>query len=434
MRRFWLGSLVLCGCLSGTPLWAQGQQKSAQNSLALSSATAGKDPVERAAFEHALDEEQLKALQGQTVKLLMRNGDEEENVVIKKFVTGKQADRFRSIDVLLNGKTSRKINAEKVFQIEAESVVYPLSYLPTQKMYVLDDLAARTEAINEQLAKTRYRHEFWGELSQDEIDKETAKQKDALEKVKQHFTRLSMQIHETRYFLFCTDMPAGQAAPFITQLDKMYEFLGQAFGIKPGTNVWKGKCPVVCFTNRGDFYEYESKFMENPNAVGAQGICHSSTSGAVTISCYRGENPDFFAAVLVHETAHGYIHRVKTSTFVTTWVNEGIAEWVAAAIVPKEGKAGEIGRRQRAGAEVVTNAGRLGPFYELEGLSREQYGIASSMVELLLKINPEQFKLFFNGIKEGLEWEDSLTRAYGMNRADLTRLYGRTLGLPNLTE
>ncbi len=87
----------------------------------------------------------------------------------------------------------------------------------------------------------------------------------------------------------------------------------------------------------------------------------------------------------------------------------------AAAIVPKE-ESGEIGRRQRAGAEVVANAGRPGPFYDLEGLNREQYGIASSMVELLLKINPEQFKLFFNGIKEGLEWEDSLTRAYGMNR------------------
>ena len=115
-------------------------------------------------------------------------------------------------------------------------------------------------------------------------------------------------------------------------------------------------------------------------------------------------------------------------------MNEGIAEWVAAAIVPKEGKGGEIGRRQRSGAELVRQSGRLGMFYNLDRLSRDQYGVASSMVELLLKIHPEQFKLFFNGIKEGLKWEDSLQRAYGMTRADLTTLYGRSIGIPNLVE
>lgn len=390
-----------------------------------------KDPVERVAFEHALSAEQIKELEGKTVTLTMKNGDEEKDVVIKKFITGKEPDRFRSVEVLLNGKTTRKINADKLYEIEHESVSYPLSYLPTQRMYVLDDAAARHEAIVSQLKNP---HRFWEEIPSTELTKYVGDQKDFLTKVGTHFARLPMQLHETKYFLFFTDMPAGQAAPFIAQLDKMYEFLGQAFGIKPGTNIWQGKSPVVCFINKADFVEFEFKFMDNADASGAQGLCHQSTDGKVLTSCYRGDNPDFFAAVLVHETAHGYIHRFRTTTFVDTWVNEGIAEWVAAAIVPKEGKAGEIGRRQRSGAELVRRSGRLGQFYDAERLSRDQYGIASSMVELLIKLNPDQFKLFFNGIKDGLKWEDSLTRAYGFTRADLTTLYGRSIGLPNLTE
>ena len=206
-----------------------------------------KDPVERVAFEHSLSAEKLEELEGATVKLLMRNGDEEENVVLKKFVTGKQADRFRSVEVVINGKTTRKFNADKIFQIEKDDVAYPLSFLPTQRMYVLDDAAARRAAIVTQL---RGPHRFWESLSSEEVTGHISRQKEFLNKVGAHFSRLPMQLHETKYFLFYTDMPAGQAAPFILQLDKMYEFLGQAFGIKPGTNIWQGKSPVICFINR----------------------------------------------------------------------------------------------------------------------------------------------------------------------------------------
>jgi len=431
LLAFWAVSL-------SCPLVALAQKPTASSGAEGGKSRATKDPVERVAFEHALSAEQVKELEGKTVTLLMRNGDEEKEVVIKKFITGKEPDRFRSIEVLLNGKTTRKINGDKLFEIEHESVSYPLSYLPAQRMYVLDDAAARHQETAERLkaiqAQSRVDFDFWEPISEARLAEHIAEQKAFLNKVGQHFSRLPMQLHETKYFLFYTDMPAGQAAPFITQLDKMYEFLGQAFGIKPGTNIWQGKSPVVCFINKADFVEFEFKFMENADASGAQGLCHQDTSGKVLTSCYRGENPDFFAAVLVHETAHGYVHRFRTSIFVPTWANEGIAEWVAAAIVPKEGKAGEIGRRQRAGAELVRRSGRLGTFYDLQGLNRDQYGIASSMVELLIKLNPEQFKLFFNGIKDGLKWEDSLTRAYGFTRADLTTLYGRSIGMPNLTE
>jgi hypothetical protein len=51
----------------------------------------------------------------------------------------------------------------------------------------------------------------------------------------------------------------------------------------------------------------------------------------------------------------------------------------------------------------------------------------------MLKANPEQFKLFFNGIKEGLTWQDSLQRAYGLTVEQLCQAYGQTIGIPRLT-
>jgi hypothetical protein len=54
------------------------------------------------------------------------------------------------------------------------------------------------------------------------------------------------------------------------------------------------------------------------------------------------------------------------------------------------------------------------------------------MVHLLAQ-RPELFKLFFNGIKEGLSWQDSLMRAYGMTPEQLTSAYGAAIGVPNLT-
>lgn len=104
---------------------------------------------------------------------------------------------------------------------------------------------------------------------------------------------------------------------------------------------------------------------------------------------------------------------------------------VATKAVPREP---EMNRRRQ---EAV---GRLRQTGTLEGLlsaqagigTHWQYGAAHSLVDLLIRENPQQFRLFFNGIKHGLPWEDSLVRAYGATAADLVRLYGRSIGVPNL--
>ena len=74
-----------------------------------------------------------------------------------------------------------------------------------------------------------------------------------------------------------------------------------------------------------------------------------------------------------------------------------------------------------------------GEFFSARGLEAWQYGVASAMVDLLLREDRRGLRLFINGIKEGVPWRDSLQRAYGINPEELTTGYGRSIRVPRLT-
>ena len=390
-----------------------------------------KDPVEAAHLEFSLSPEELDALRDQTFDLLLKSGKKEAGGTVKEFLRSKLLrDRFRSIEYIAAGKkAARKIPTDLVFQLEQGETVYQVAYLPTQKFHVLIDLKKRNAAVAEKLAASGQR--FWEPLTPEDQVKYVAEGKELLAKTVAHFPTLPLQLHETQYFLFLSDMPAAQVKPYIQQLDKMNEALGQSFGFAPGHNVWRGKAVVAVFVEQAAFAEFESAIMNTTAPSGVQGLCHQVSDGRVTVACYRGNSPEFLGAVLVHETAHGYMHRYKSTTFVPIWLNEGIADWIAGVAVPSSP---EITRRQQEAAGLLKQSGTFGgQFFEADRLERWKYGAGSAMVQQMIQANPQLFQLFFNGIKEGLTWQDSLMRAYGMTPEELARGYGRTIGVPNLT-
>lgn len=389
------------------------------------------DPVEAAHLEHALSADQLEELVGQTAELLFANGKTETGVEIKSFLLSKQQpDRFRSIEVLLaDDKKSRKIPAQQIFQLSVNGAVYVMALLPTQKYYVLIDTAKRDEVVNDRLKAAQQR--IWEPIPPADQEKYVAEGKEFLQKVQMHFPQLPMHFTETNFFLILSDMPAAQLAPYIRQLDQMCDSLGQAFGFPPGHNVWRGKAVFVIFIRKEDFTEFEREFMEYAaDTTVAQGLCHHEDDGRVTVSAYRGDNPEHFGGLLVHETAHGYMHRYKSTVFIPSWLNEGIADWITGIAVPS---CKSTVYRQKEAVSLLKQEGTIGrTFYTTGHIEPWQYGVASSMVHLLAQ-RPELFKLFFNGIKEGLSWQDSLMRAYGMTPEQLTSAYGAAIGVPNLT-
>ena len=149
-------ALILAGIEGASSVQAQGRPN----------AKTAKDPVESANLEFALSEEQLDGLRDQTFDLLLKTGKKEAGVTLKEFLRSKQLkDRFSSIEYIpAEQKRARKIPADRVFQMEQGEVEYELAYLPTQRFYVLVDVAKRTEAVTAKLAASQQK--FWDPLNE----------------------------------------------------------------------------------------------------------------------------------------------------------------------------------------------------------------------------------------------------------------------------
>lgn len=270
----------------------------------------------------------------------------------------------------------------------------------------------------------------WPELSPEEHEKAIEALREIIDKLGKEVP--NMQLHETQEFLFFTNIPSNQVGPYIKALDAMHDMMCKMYDIRQGEPVWKGKCLVVAFLNKNEFLFFEEKYLKNPDASGAYGICHSRSDGQVIIACYRGERPEDFAKMLVHETSHGFIHRYRTPVRVPSWVNEGMADCIARILVPAS--TGVQRREQEAIQHLRQTRTMGGDFLTRKGnIEFSQYGIASSLTAFLMKSDKAAYTRFIQGIKEGLSWQDSLKAAYSRTPEELVKAYGKAIGVPDLT-
>ena len=380
------------------------------------------------------EELELTTLAGRTVSVLLKNGKYLQDAEVIKAIAGGEPNSLKSLTVRPAGeKKVQTTAAANVAEIYLEG--QPLDVVPDPKSRVLKFSAderrkriAWEEKVTAQLDKRQAR--LWPELTAEENASAITEYKEYLSEVRQAFPNLPWTLYETRYYLFYTDMPPAQIAGYVTYLDSMYTQLCKAFGVPEGKNIWRGKCVILAFVDRQNFLAYEAKFYSH-EAAGAQGLCHSHGDGKVIMSCYRGEDPAFFGVVLVHETSHGFVHRVKSSARVPTWVNEGIADWVAQAVVTSDT---EVQRRQQEGIARIRQSGSIGTNFLADDARIEawQYGLATNMVTFLLKLDGRKYKLFIDNIKEGIPPEESLQQAYGMNYQQFLLRYGQSVGVPQL--
>ncbi len=366
---------------------------------------------------------------GKTVTLFQSNGKTLAEMEITDTQLGKGDETVKQFSIQdADGKKKQKMASGLVARLRSGDRDYDVTLDPAKKGHVLIDVTQRDLDINVKLKAAR--HRLWGDATDEERAKTITDYKEFLQRVQASY-QFPMRLTETKFFLFFTDIPANQVAPYITNLDAMYSELCKGFGVPLGKNIWLGKCIIVAFLDKGAFHAFEEKFMDNPNAEGAAGIHHSSTDGRALIACFRGNDPTFFAKVMVHETAHGFIHRLRSNVDIPPWINEGVADWVAAMIVKNSPT---VAQRQKAGIELIRQTNTLGEGFFMENahLSSTQYGIASNLTNFMLQIDPGRYRAFILGIKEGYSLEESLARSYGLTPGDLIGNYGRSIGMANL--
>jgi hypothetical protein len=377
----------------------------------------------------SLDEADSKIKVGTIVDLVLSSGKRMEAMEIANIQRGKEKQTFRTLSVKGAKSSLQKFTGAKLMQVQAHGEDFDVALEPSTKTYVLLDGEKRNSVAAARLKKRG--RKLWKEPTREQAAKAVEEHKELFSKIAARFTDRAFHLHETKFFLFYTDMPAEQVGGYIAELDSMYQNLCVAFGIPPDKNIWLGKCGVIAFQDRGTFQQFESELMDNADTKGVQGLSHGMGNGKVLTTCYRGNSATHFASVLVHETAHGFVHRFRSSADVPGWINEGIADWIAGMVVTSSDTVEN--RQSMAVLRMRTNGSMGGDFLDGSAqLDGWQYGVASSLTQFMVTENPNQYRAFLTAIKEGFTWEQSLKMTFGVTPSELAEAYGQSIGIQGL--
>lgn len=275
------------------------------------------------------------------------------------------------------------------------------------------------------------------------------KQREFLKKAAAEIPNHGMQLHETKRFLFFTDVPAQNVTTtYVPSLDMMYTRLCALYGLDPNVNIWRGKAPVVVFADRASFLDFERTYFMAPTVENMVGVANLSSNGNVVIAAEASADAKWFATVLVHETTHGFTHRYFEKQQVPSWLNEGLSESVANQVVA--GSPGVQRKVERALALMRQSHSMGEGFFTETYIKGQQYGTAMSFVSFLIEFNPKgsggkssaksrrqesantSFRQFVEKFRSGTPLEKSLQEAYGLPLPELVQRFGQTIGIPDL--
>ena len=227
---------------------------------------------------------------------------------------------------------------------------------------------------------------------------------------------------ETTYFTLCGDLPAAEMQRWGRELDAMYARVGEVLGLPRDVNLFWGKCVILAFQKEDTFKLVEAAVFNHKAMPGLRGVCHMQ-GPRTTVSLFRGNDELQFAATLVHETTHGIMHRWGTPMRLPDWANEGFAEWVARACVPRSGV--DASRRPqglaffRGGGDATKVMALDGAAGTWPGDNAIGYSVGYLLVDLMIAEKPSGFAAWVKAVKGGKPWRDSLASDFGADPARL---------------
>ncbi len=378
------------------------------------------------------DDLQLTDLVDQVVDVRLTKNQQYSGFTVISVTEGSQAGSIEKMRVRYpDSKKTRSVSVAKIVEIFLDG--QPLDVVYDKKgRFVARSEEKRAERIewerevNSSLARTRAR--LWQPLTAAEHEKWMETHNAFLEKTKSALPNIEFRYVETEYFMFLTNLAPQEVDGLLELLDAMYSEMCKAFDVPPTHNIWCGKCVVVAFREQAEYLAFEQIMMKQ-DATGTQGLCHTRSDGRVIFSGYQGRSG--FPSVLVHETSHGFVHRYMSNAKIPNWLNEGMADWIAKEIAKED----RVPRKRKLGAAQVRKAGTLGNFFtkpRMQGAA--DYGIASSMVELLVSVDDGdgKFKEFFDAIKMGDDPEQALKEKFNLTYQELTIMYAQAIGLQKI--
>ena len=269
---------------------------------------------------------------------------------------------------------------------------------------------------------------YWRALTEDQQNEAIGILKSFAEKSSDKLKH-PLRAHESKLFLFYSDLTENEAARYVTLLERMYVKLAELFGIDKRQNLWRGKALVFVFTRIEDYRLFE-RLVEGIDPGNSVGMTHCYGDALVHMAFYRYPNDTQFAHLLVHESVHGFLHRYRTPVRVPSWANEGLAEDLASELVPDPTRMRSLNGLARACLRQHNNA--VGDFFTTRQIDAWQYPMAESLCAWMIQHDRNGYLDFINGIKDGQKWEESLKANFKLTKEKLLSEYGKAIGVKAL--
>lgn len=226
---------------------------------------------------------------------------------------------------------------------------------------------------------------------------------------------------QTERFLAYSDMPKKESEYWVGVLDKMYDKLCETFDLDKEINIWNGKCLLLFFNSEQDYLKYNAAAYGN-NATGSAGICYQFPDGHVHIAMYKQRDKKTLGHVLVHEAVHGFLFRYQSSHYIPNWLNEGLAEYIAASLV----KSDQYPRRAESSRQMVKQRKSLDNFLSARNIAGQHYGLAFDVTNMMVAENRKGYVKMIQGIKSGKTVSDAFDEDYGASVDKVFQYYART--------
>jgi hypothetical protein len=225
----------------------------------------------------------------------------------------------------------------------------------------------------------------------------------------------SLHLVETPHFLIFSAAPVRSDARLGGLAETMYAALARQFAIRPQRGIWAGKCPIYVLASAEQYRRFTDE-VDRRKLPDAAGYHSQRSDGFCYIVLNRVGGATSFQALLVHEGTHAFLGRYLTNRPIVAWVNEGLAEMMAARLVP----ASDAARRYvDATRQAVREKRDVTPIFREVRLKRYDYGLAQSLVRFLIARDRGAFGRFIRRMKEGAREAEALQAAYGLTHDQL---------------
>lgn len=263
-------------------------------------------------------------------------------------------------------------------------------------------------------------------VTKEEIQANRKLAQDLADKAKRTVVK-SMHLIETDHFLIYSAWGRSNDAALKRICEKLYSALCKQFAIPRRQNIWAGKCPIYVFWEKEHYLKFckdvDGSGKRSPTLLEAAGYSGQRGSFAYVV-LNKVRTKKWFYELLVHETTHAFLARYLTNRHVLSWVNEGLAEYMAATLVPRSYASRKY---VRATKEAVKEKKDVAHVFEGVGMNMFDYGIAQSFVRYLIHRDRKAFIKFVGLLKQGRSDEQALQEAYGLSRKQFLKAWWKAV-------